>query len=532
MIFKLRDYQTELCDLVLNDPCQKIILQAPTGAGKTVLASYLIDHYLQQNKRVFFVVNRKVLINQTKVYFNNDLSIVKAGMESDFYPERKLQLIMIHTFHARELNIKAPDVIIVDECHQGIDGSMMTKLLGEYPNARVIGLSATPITEKGLKLPFFEKVISKYQTIDLIERGYLSPFKFLALPLKSLNLKAIATSSTGDYVDSQLSHAMLQKEVLYSVMTAVRKYINHHKTLVFCVDIKHANAVYEEMKSEGYSCGLMHSKLDDMENDQALKDFKLNKIQFLISVSMLTTGFDVPDVTALVVCRPTKILRLALQIFGRGLRTAEGKSHCLILDCGKLYYKHGLPDEIRDWTKDQKIKDEELETLREKQLCHDCDLALINLRCPQCEVQYYNCKRCKEHFKKDFFDGGICFTCIAEIEAKEKEEKKKNDRQIQREFELVEMKKKMQIASQGSQYFYDDGDECFKMFKQIVRQHPKSSTWKRGAENYRYAKLLKVAEVKGTNIWHLESILKKAMDKKYAPDWCLYQIDKDWKQLC
>lgn len=350
--------------------------------------------------------------------------------------------------------------------------------------------------------------------------------------MKDLNLKSISTSSTGDYVESQLAYAMMQKEVLYSVLTAVSKYITNQKTLVFCVDITHANKVYKEMDERGYKCGIMHSKLGDDENDQALKDFKENKIQFLISVSMLTTGFDVPDVTALLICRPTKILRLALQIYGRGLRIAEGKTNCLILDCGKLYYKHGLPDDYRDWTKEQNTKNEEMEILREKQLCHDCDLALINLRCPQCDIQYYNCKRCDDHFKKDFMKDGICFHCIAEIEAKEKEEKARQARQIQKEFELVEMKKKLSVISDTGNYFYESDDPHFQMFKTIVRQHPKSSQWKRGAENYRYAKLLKIAEVKGTNVWHFENILKKAMEKKYAPDWCLYQIDKDWKQLC
>lgn len=534
----LRPYQEEIVSMIHQETTNRLCVQLPTGGGKTVIASKLISEILEQKKKVFFIVSRSTLVMQTYRYFEWTSSIIKAGFENYFDEKKNLQIVMLQTWYARrhKLNI-IPDVIIYDEAHIGVSGgAMFTELVNRFPHIRFIGLTATPITDKGKKLPFFEKTISKYQTKDLIDSGFLSPYRMFALPI-DIDLKGIRTVS-GDFDEGQLSKEMRQTRVVLHIMTAIEKYISTQKTMVFCVDIEHAQSTFNELLSMGKKACIMHSMRSGADNEKALEDFKNGNAQFIVNVSMLTIGFDMPDVEALVIARPTKVLRLYLQIVGRGLRIHPNKKECLILDCGLLYQKHGLPNEFRNWNIPEQPSKKDSEAFKKIHCCLRCDIGLINLICPNCEREHFCCRHCHEVFfkTKDETGKSICIECLIRL-AQEEEERaaeaaRRQALEEQKEFELIEVTEKYKnTVNNGGTYFQDYSDPEFQAYLKIVNNHEKSRSWKSGAANYRFGKLLFLASAKKITVHRLKQLLLKSLERKYHPDWIMFQLDENWKEI-
>ncbi len=392
MAYKLRTYQQNFVDKILSAFSQgkkMICATAPTGAGKTIMGFKLIESLINQGKRVLFVVNREELVLQTVDKFHDirhEISIIKAGYETMFNPKKKIQVTMIQTWHSRKIGELDPDFIFIDEVHEGINGSRIQELFGMYPDAKVLGLTATPIDEKGYLIPGFDMYIQDIQVAELIEQGFL--VKPIVKAPHTLDLSNVRTTGN-DYNEKDLDEILTQVSEIENIVKQYREHANGLRTLVFANTIDHAEKLKGEFVKQGYKAEVIHSKLDNLkaERGRILREFKAGTISVLINVGILTTGFDEPKVQCVLLARPTKILRLYIQIAGRGLRICEGKTECLFLDCANIAVTHGYPDEIRVFDFKHPKKDE---IRLEFKKCPKCEqMVRINVsECPYCGYKF------------------------------------------------------------------------------------------------------------------------------------------------
>ena len=188
-MLQLRDYQKKLVNRIYEEAKKgnkKILLLAPTGSGKTVMAKCIIDSCLNKGNRALFTVPRINLIDQTAKYFD-DYSILQAD-DPRFDISKNLQIAMIQTLLNREIN--APNIVIIDEIHYSYDGKLIQSIFERFPNAIFIGLSATPVDDNGYLLDGFDAYIDDYQMKELIDENWLVPvdsYSCLNLDLSNVN---------------------------------------------------------------------------------------------------------------------------------------------------------------------------------------------------------------------------------------------------------------------------------------------------------------------------------------------------------
>jgi len=395
MSFKLRPYQKDVIERVLATN-ENTLIQIPTGGGKTVISKEIIRALINKSKQVVFVVPKIVLMNQTIEVFKELRPHVVHG-NNDYNRNNHLLISTIQTASKRNIN---PDVIFIDEIHFGYEGKMIKSLLENKPNTRVIGLSATPYDKNGNLLQGFDVVIDKYDLKYMVQNGYLVNIESYKL-VHIYNLHKLKITA-GDYNSKELSGLVSSNQTILEVVNSTLEYINHYnKAIVFAVDINHAELLTKAYLHKGVKARVLHSKMKQEHIDKEINFFKIGQTKVLVSVLMLTTGFDVPDTDVVVMARPTKSQNLYKQMIGRVLRLAENKSHAVLLDCGNVIDTLGLPLEP--------IKEKESNNTRDSNKCKNCgsiNLKLTKINNKACWI----CKDCG--FCKDINEGTYeCMLC-------------------------------------------------------------------------------------------------------------------------
>jgi superfamily II DNA or RNA helicase len=340
----LRPHQQRAVGLLreaLRSGSKRPILQAPTGAGKTVLAASIIESARAKGKRVIFTVPAISLVDQTVREFYaegiRDLGVIQADHPMTD-PSKPVQIASIQTLQRRW--IPEADLVLIDEAHRIFEfvGDWMTR--DEWIEVPFIGLSATPWT-KGLGR-LYDRLIIAATTSELIEAGFLSNFRVFAPSHPDLTgVKTVA----GDYHEGQLSEAMQKCTLTADVVTTWLELGENRPTLCFAVDRLHAKTLQAEFTAQGVRCGYIDANTPPEEREQIRKAFQSGELKVVCNVGVLTTGVDW-DVRCVILARPTKSEILYTQIIGRGLRTAEGKDDCLVLDHSDTTLRLGFVTDI------------------------------------------------------------------------------------------------------------------------------------------------------------------------------------------
>lgn len=340
----LRPHQVEAIrqlKLSIGQGDRRPVLQLPTGAGKTVVAAAIVDGARSKGNRVIFTVPAISLIDQTVQSFWNE-GITEVGViQADHpmtNPTMPVQVASIQTLQRR--GVPDTDIVVVDECHRLFQfyGEWMAR--PEWQHIPFIGLSATPWT-RGLGQHFTNLIVGA-TTRELIDAGYLSEFEVFAPSHPDLSeVRTVA----GDYHEGDLSDAMNQTPLIADVVQTWLEMGGNDPTLCFAVDRAHAKHLQERFHAAGVACGYVDAHSDLDEREQLRKDFHNGDIRVVCNVGVLTTGVDW-DVRCLILARPTKSKMLFVQIIGRALRTAEGKSKARILDHSDTHLRLGLVTDI------------------------------------------------------------------------------------------------------------------------------------------------------------------------------------------
>ncbi len=351
----LRPYQQEGIKKIFEEwrsGKRSVLFQMATGTGKTVLFAEIVKRGFVQKKKILIVVHRHELIEQIKRKLHEkevDLSLIVAGQKSDY--TKDIQVASIQTLNRREH--PEANLIIIDECHHAKAASYK-KLWEIYPNAKFLGVTATPIRLSGEGFDdLFDVLVTTMSVQKFIEQGYLVPIAQYSC--EAPDLREIKQRQ-GDYVTSMLSRLMMDNTLMADLIESYQQQCNGKSTIVFAVDVEHSKEIIQRYKNAGISAAHIDANTPKAERDQILSDFKAKKITVVSNVEIVTEGFDFPECEVVQLARPTKSLALYLQMVGRVMRKAKNKDEGIVLDNAGLWLEHGLAVIDREWALEGKPK--------------------------------------------------------------------------------------------------------------------------------------------------------------------------------
>jgi superfamily II DNA or RNA helicase len=357
-----RPYQTDIIAEFHRTTARfkRIILVAPTAAGKTVIAAAIIKDFVKRRQEVLVLAHRREIIGQTSKKLR-DLGIwdgvILAG--EDEMPMAPVQLASVQTLWSRamrqgpngttRMELPPATLVVVDECHHSTTNTWR-KILNAYPDAIILGLTATPCRGDGRGLGgIFETMIECPQVAELIELGYLVKSRVYAPSTPDLTGVKV---QAGDYVESQLAERMDHAKLVADIVGTWHKYGERRKTVVFATGVGHSIHLRDEFRASGVRAEHIDGGTPKDERDATLARLASGEIEVVTNCMVLTEGWDMPEVGCCILARPTKKMGLFRQMIGRALRPAPGKTNAIILDHSGAVFRHGLPEDRVDWTLD------------------------------------------------------------------------------------------------------------------------------------------------------------------------------------
>jgi len=331
-----RPYQIEAKNAIeaeWDKGVKKTLLVLPTGTGKTIVFSKVIEDRVREGERVLVLAHRSELLDQAadKLYKSTGLmTATEKAEESSIGSWFRVVVGSVQTLMREKRLAQFPadhfGSIIVDEAHHCISDSYQ-RVLQHFSDANVLGVTATPDRGDMRNLgSYFESLAYEYTLPRAIKDGYLCPIKALTIPLK-LDLTGVGQQA-GDFKAADLGTAL--DPYLFQIADEMAKYCMDRRTVVFLPLIKTSQKFCEILKSKGFNACEVNGESDDRA--QVLSDFDAGRYQVLCNSMLLTEGWDCPPVDCIVVLRPTKIRSLYSQMVGRGTRIHPGKDHLLLLD--------------------------------------------------------------------------------------------------------------------------------------------------------------------------------------------------------
>ena len=383
---ELRDYQQDAYNAVFSnwESVKNVLAVLPTGAGKTVVLSRIVHDY---NKPTCVIAHRQELVSQIS------LALARNGVRHRVIgPDSIIRNIV--QIHMMEIGISFVDanarvgvagvdtlirrssikswcnqvkLWVIDEAHHVLCDNKWGKAVDLFPNAKGLGVTATPERADGAGLGrhadgVFDVMYVGPNMRVLIDRGYLTDYRII-VPPTSFDASALPVSkSTGDFIDHAVREAVGSSSVVGSrevhgdIVTHYLKFARGKLGVTFVPSIKIAEEVKQQFIEEGIAVEVVTGETPDLERARILRRFKNRELLNLINVDLFGEGFDLPAIEVVSMARPTQSYGLYVQQFGRALRLLEGKERAIIIDHVGNVARHKLPDMGRPWTMDRKDK--------------------------------------------------------------------------------------------------------------------------------------------------------------------------------
>jgi len=350
-----RDYQTtavnETWDYLTKQRGHPLIV-LPTGAGKSWVIAMLIERVRAYDGRVLTLAHRKELLcqNHEKIehLVDEPVGIYSAGLNRRDTDDDVL-VAGIQSIYKRADELGEKNMIIVDEAHliSSSEQTMYQQVLDVFPQARVIGLTATPYrTGEGPiagKDRQFRKISCEVAVEPLMEQGYLSPVIYR--PPTQIDTSELRIRG-GEFVKGEMAQLFGRQPVVEKACIELAVLSKDRKSiLVFCSGISHAEYVREQLEHiTGEPVGCVTGDTIPLERSESLRRFNSGELRIMCNCDVLTTGFDNPRIDCVAILRATMSPGLFAQMVGRGFRISPGKENCLVLDFGEDRKRHGDPE--------------------------------------------------------------------------------------------------------------------------------------------------------------------------------------------
>jgi len=399
-MLQLRPYQEQLIHDVRMGlrSYQNVLAVAPTGAGKTALATFMLKSASEKGIDCWFIVHRNELLEQTTEAFGRIRlahGIVAAGYDPS--PMQRVQLCSIDTLRRRYKDMRPPGLIIFDECHHCVSKTW-ADLRRQFQAAKVVGLTATPerLDGRGL-VEIFDHMALGPRVSWLINEGYLCDYKAFAPSMP--NTKDLHTVA-GDYNRRETSELMKKPKIIGDIVEHYIRHAQGRKAIGFAAGIENSIRMVQAFKEAGIRAWHLDGETPRGERQSIMTAFRRGDIEVLWNVDLFGEGVDVPDVGAVIDAAPTQSLCKFLQRCGRMLRPAEGKDHGIILDHAGNIMRHGLPCQDREWSlqgreKEKKGKGEKMQAIKRCPKCFAVHKPAAV--CPFCGHEYTGAQRKLQH---------------------------------------------------------------------------------------------------------------------------------------
>jgi len=431
---RLRPYQLEAKQNIYKEwdtGIQNVLYVLPTGGGKTVTMSDIVHEH---TGAACAIAHRQELVTQISLALARDgikhriigpknviklaVNIHMAEVGRSFYdPTARTAVAGVDTLIRREAELKnwllSVTLWLMDESHHPLVDNKWGKAIEMFPNARGLGVTATPIRADGKGLGRhadgnFDVMVEGPNMRDLINMGFLTDYRIFAPP-SDLDLGAVKISATtGDYNKDGLRKAVRKSHIMGDVVKHYLQIARGKLGITFATDVETATNIAAQFNEAGVPAEVVSAKTPDADRIAVLRRFKKRELLQLVNVDLFGEGFDLPAIEVVSMARPTQSYSLYAQQFGRALRILEGKTEALIIDHVGNVVRHGLPDARRTWSLDR----------REKRSRQAQDDVIPVKSCPQCtgvyERIYAECPFCG--FKPaptirsgpEYVDGDLC----------------------------------------------------------------------------------------------------------------------------
>lgn len=405
-MIELRPYQRNLlrrAEAALAPRRARVMMQLPTGGGKTIIVAHLLLRYLSRARKAVWVTHRTGLATQTCRMLADAAAVdawhvqrpSRAPMPAK---QRGVLVIMAQTAGRRARkpdvwsNYDQDDLLIIDEAHHSAADGYERAM--ERWHGRVLGMTATP-WRLSLKEGFdhlFDNLVCGPQVEELQREGFLCEARVISPPPDRL-IRGGKPGSLGDYTESGIERANADSP---DIMTAGalkfwQEQARGRQTIVYAVSVKHARNLKTVFRNAGVAADIMLGSTPADMRESMIRSFQNRKLTVLINVAVATEGFDLPDASCVIIARPTKSLSLYLQMLGRGMRPKDDGGDCVILDLAGNSSEHGLPNKRREWS------------LSPRGALSAGDAPLV--RCDHCgrfsPASIHNCRYCGAAFGED-----------------------------------------------------------------------------------------------------------------------------------
>jgi DNA repair protein RadD len=358
----LRPYQLDAVEQIERalGERRKVLLAAPTGAGKIEIASAVIKRWVERHKTALSLAHRREIIQQAAAKLaDNGIAhgaghgIIMAGVEPR--PMASVQVASIDTLLVRGVRSKvmalpSADLLVFDEAHRA-RGRTREQLISLYPNASLLGMTATPCRGDGRGLGnIFDTMIECPQVADLIVGGFLVKSRVYA-PVGS-DIAAGVQVAKGDYVISQLEGRMNTNVLVGDIVGHWLKYGERRRTICFAVGVGHSGHIRDEFAQFRVRAEHLDGTTPVDQREAILPRLVSGETEIVTNCMVLTEGWNMPAVGCCILARPTRQQGLFRQMISRVLRPADGKPDAIILDHSGAVYRHGLPEDHVKWTLD------------------------------------------------------------------------------------------------------------------------------------------------------------------------------------
>ena len=374
----LRDYQIRAVDDTIAVLHKNPVLVAPTGSGKTVMATALVERLAVPT---IWMAHRKELIEQAAHRLEAHgltTGIVMAGFPP--FPLAQVQVASVQTLVRRDK--PNAEIIIIDECHHAAAGTYR-EIIEAYPGVPIVGLTATPfrLDGKGLGDMFGELVIAA-STNELCDSGVLHRPKVWAS--KSPDLRGIKITA-GDYNLKSLAEKTNTDDLNADIIETWQKHAAGKRTVAFAVNIEHSIAIADAFQAAGVPAEHLDGTTGRDQRGEILRRLRTGETLVVSNCMVLTEGWDLPALECAIIARPTASLNLHLQMIGRIMRSADGKAGAIVLDHAGNHHVHGLVTRHLDYSLDHGKKVGFSEPLGLRR-CRNCGLFFepTKFQCPEC----------------------------------------------------------------------------------------------------------------------------------------------------